>query len=127
MLEPDFSRPRSSAQPRFDKSLTMGRRGAEHEKRIAKRSGAHRVRGSGSKPGRPADLRDIKFLREAKTTKGGGRFIKATELQKIVNQALTTGLVPIMEICFEGQAAPVPKDWVLIPAEDFDKLVTEQT
>jgi len=120
---PDFNRPRRRAEPNFDKAMTTGRRGASHEKRIAKRTGAKRVRGSGSKPGRPADLRDIKFLREAKTTRGGGRFIKSSELIKIVEQALTSGLTPIMEICFEGQSPPVPKDWVLIPADDFDKIV----
>lgn len=125
MTEPNFSRPRSKSTPDFDKKNTTGRRGQNHEKRIAKRTGDYRVSGSGSKPGRPADLRGDVFLREAKTTRGKGRMINGAELAKITEQALRVGRVPLMEICFEGQTTPTPKDWVLIPAEDFDRLLGE--
>jgi hypothetical protein len=111
------------AEPRYEKATTTGRRGANHEKRIAKRSGDTRVSGSGAKPGRPGDLRGLKFLREAKTTKGAGRTISGKELLKISAQALSVGLEPIMEICFEGQEPPTPRDWVLIPADVFEELI----
>ena len=123
MAGPDFNRPREAAQPRFGKAMTTGRRGAKHEKRIAKRSGDTRVSGSGAKPGRPGDLRGLEFLREAKTTKGAGRSISGKELAKISAQAMSVGLEPIMEICFEGQELPTPKDWVLVPATVFEDLV----
>lgn len=51
--------------------------------------------------------------------------ISGKELAKIVRQALSLGRVPVMEICFEGQKLPVPNDWVLIPADDFDRLTKE--
>lgn len=123
MPGPDFTRPRTPPQPRYGKALTTGRRGAKHEKRTAKRSGDRRVSGSGSKPGRPADIRGLEFLRENKTTHGRGRFINGDEIEQISNQALSVGLEPVMEICFEGQTAPTPKDWVLVPAEVFEELV----
>ena len=123
MAGPDFTRLREAVQPRYEKALTTGRRGAKHEKRTAKRSGDRRVRGSGSKPGRPADIRGLEFLRENKTTVGRGRTISGEEIEKISNQALSVGLEPVMEICFEGQTAPTPKDWVMLPAEVFEDLV----
>ena len=123
MAEPDFTRPREGAAPRYDKAMTTGRRGAKHEKRIAKRSGDRRVSGSGSKPGRPADIRGLEFLREAKTTHGRGRTVSGDELEKITKQAISVGLEPMMEICFEGQTPPVPNDWVLLPADVFEALV----
>ena len=123
MAGPDFTRPRHRAAPRYEKAMTTGRRGARHEKRISKRSGDRRVPGSGSKPGKPGDIRGIEFLREAKTTKGRGRTISGNELEKITSQAISVGLEPLMEICFEGQTAPTPKDWVLVPADVFEDLV----
>lgn len=125
MTSPDFTRPRKKATPDFDKRNTTARRGLRHEKRISKRTGDNRVSGSGNKPGRPGDLRGDIFLREAKTTKGKGRMINGTELANIVKQALLLNKIPVMEICFEGQSMPVPQDWVLIPADDFDRLTGE--
>lgn len=123
MTKPDLSKPRNRALPDFDKHSTTARRGMRHEKRISKRTGDNRVSGSGNKPGRPADLRGDTFLREAKTTKGAGRMISGRELAKIVEQAMALNKIPVMEICFEGQVIPVPNDWVLIPADDFDRLL----
>jgi len=123
MTKPDLSKPRKRASPDFDKHNTTARRGMRHEKRISKRTGDNRVSGSGNKPGRPADLRGDTFLREAKTTKGAGRMISGRELAKIVEQAMALNKIPVMEICFEGQVIPVPNDWVLIPADDFDRLL----
>jgi hypothetical protein len=123
MTGPDFSRPRAKTEPDFERYNTTSKRGTRHEKRIAKRTGDKRVSGSGNKPGRPADLRGDTFLREAKTTKGAGRMISGRELAKIVEQAMALNKIPVMEICFEGQVIPVPNDWVLIPADDFDRLL----
>lgn len=123
MTKPNFSQPRKKTIQNVSKENTTGRRGNRHEKRIAARTGDNTVSGSGSKPGRPADIRGITFLREAKTTRGRGRTISGKELEKITMQALSSNKIPVMEICFEGQVAPVPNDWVLIPASDFDALV----
>ena len=49
--------------------------------------------------------------------------ISGRELAKIVEQAMALNKIPVMEICFEGQVIPVPNDWVLIPADDFDRLL----
>ena len=123
MTGPDFSRPRKRARGAADKLKSTSKRGLDHERDIAKRTGANRVRGSGNKPGRPADVKGRLFLREAKVTSGKGRSIKGEELAKIVEQALRVSRIPVLEVRFEGQKPPTPKDWVMLPASDFDALV----
>ena len=97
----------------------------QHEKDTETRSGGRRQPGSGHKPGAPGDVRDIRWLRENKASRNGaeGMFIKGTWLQKIVAQALPRGLDPIIELRFDGQAAPVATDWVLLPAIEFEALL----
>jgi hypothetical protein len=97
----------------------------QHEKRTAKRSGGYQQPGSGNQPGKPADVRNVKWLRENKASQSGakGMFVKGDWLRKIIKQALTRGLNPAIELCFKGQEAPVPTDWVLVPAIEFEDLL----
>lgn len=97
----------------------------QHEKDTEKRSGGRRQPGSGNKPGAPADVRDIRWLRENKASKKGavGMFVKGVWLQRIVAQATPRGLDPAIELRFDGQVPPVPNDWVMIPAIEFEALL----
>ena len=94
----------------------------KHEADIEKRSGDRRRAASGATPGKPADNKGQKWLREAKATKGAGITIKALWLRKIVEEAMALGLDPLLEIRVDGAEAPVPTDWVLVPSIDFETL-----
>lgn len=95
----------------------------DHEETVAKRSGGKRRAASGAAPGKPADTVDQEFLRECKATKGAGITIKADWLRKITHQALPRGMTPLLEIRVDGQEAPTPSDWVMIPAQEFEILL----
>jgi hypothetical protein len=95
-----------------------------HEKRTEKRSGDRRQPGSGNQPGKPADVRGQGWLRENKASKSGaeGMYVQGSWLQKIVAQAMALNLNPAIELSFDGQAAPVPTDWTLVPSMEFEAL-----
>jgi hypothetical protein len=95
----------------------------QHEKDISERAGEPQVAGSGNQPGRPGDTMGTQFLRDGKATRGAGITIKAEWLRKIVGQALSMGRVPLIEVRMEGADLPVPTDWVLLPAEDFQEIL----
>ena len=95
----------------------------KHENDVAKRSKGHRRAASGAAPGKPADTVDVALLRECKATKGAGITLKGEWLSKIVGQALPRDLIPAIELRLDGQVAPTPKDWILIPAQEFEILL----
>lgn len=95
----------------------------KHEKDVAERSGARQVAGSGNQPGKPGDLRGAKFLRECKASKGAGLSVQAKWLRKLVDEATQLGRYPLVEIRLEAAEAPVPTDWVMLPALDFQELL----
>ncbi len=95
----------------------------KHESDVAKRSGGRRRAASGAAPGKPADTIDQSFLRECKATKGAGMTIQGKWLSKIVGEALPRSQTPLLELRFDGQEAPTPTDWVLIPAQEFEILL----
>lgn len=94
----------------------------KHERDISKRSGDRQVTGSGNKPGRPGDAMGSKFIREGKSTKRASISISSKWMKKLVVQSLRMGRTPVFEIRLEGAEIPVPTDWVLIPAVDFQEL-----
>jgi hypothetical protein len=95
----------------------------KHEDDVAKRSGGKRRAASGAAPGKPADTIDQVYLRECKATKGKGITINGNWLSKIVQEALPRGMTPLVELRLDGQEAPTPTDWVLIPAQEFEILL----
>lgn len=94
----------------------------KHEKDIAARSGGRRVPGSGNQPGRPGDVMTADTLREGKAIKGKAISISDAWLKKLCKEALCMNRVPVFEIKMEGASFPVPKEWVVIPALDFEQL-----
>jgi hypothetical protein len=94
----------------------------QQEKDIAARTGDSPVAGSGNQPGRPGDTMGVHSLREAKLIHGGGGSIKAEWLSKLVEQALRMNRRPVLEVRFLHAEMPVPRDWVLVPATDYDDL-----
>lgn len=94
-----------------------------HERDVERRSGGRRRAASGAAPGKPGDTRDETFLRECKSTRGAGMSISGKWINKISSEAIALNKIPLLELRFDGQTAPAPKDWVLIPAYEFTALV----
>lgn len=95
----------------------------KHEKDVAARSGGRTVPGSGNIKGKPGDVRDATYLRECKATHGGGTQIEAKWLKKISLEALVTNQIPLLELRFEAQVPPCSKDWIMLPALEFQALL----
>ena len=96
----------------------------KHEKDVAERSGGSRTPGSGNILGIPGDVKDAMFLRECKATKGGGTQIQAKWIAKLSTEALSVNKIPLVELRLEGQVEPAPKDWILLPANEFQNLLS---
>lgn len=112
---PDYLKPR----PTTDMSK-------EHEKDTAKRTGGRRVSGSGNQPGNPGDVKGLKDLQELKATgKVDETRIQLKWLRKIAFEALTQNRWPVVNLRFTKLEPPCPKDWVLIPADVYDRLKEE--
>jgi Holliday junction resolvase len=105
----------------------------KHEKDVEDRTGDRRVRGSGSGHGytgqthtrsgiRVGDNMGSKKLRECKATKGRSISVKCEWLDQLIEQALSMGRDPVLEIRIEGAKLPTPSDWVMIPASDYDEM-----
>lgn len=94
-----------------------------HESDVEKRSGDRRRVASGAAPGKPGDNKGEEFLRECKSTRGAGMSLNGKWLSKITQEALCLGKTPLVELRFDGQTEPTPKDWVMIPALEFQDMV----
>lgn len=64
------------------------RRSVRQEKRIARDVGGRRVAGSGSMPGFKGDVKDPKWLTEAKTTSARSYSLKLSTFRKIELEAI---------------------------------------
>lgn len=105
--------------PDFFKKDPTTKISKKHEKDIAKKFGGKRIPGSGNISGMPGDVSDVTFLHECKATKGGGTQIQAGWVRNISTQALAKNKIPLLQLRFEKQEDPTPKDWVMIPVIDF--------
>ena len=117
-MRPSFKKKQKPHAPDFFRGRKVD--WEQHESDVAERSGGRRTPGSGNKPGIPGDTSDQHYLRECKATKKAGISISPKWLRKIVEAAISRGKVPLIEIRLEGQTLPVPTDWVLVPATDFE-------
>ena len=111
MPKPDFFKP--------DPTTKASRK---HERSVATRSGASLVPGSGNKPGLPGDVSGRTYHRECKTTSKAGFVVSNGILTKVCKEALVMNRIPLVEIELRGVSAPVPEQWVLLPAEVFEEL-----
>jgi hypothetical protein len=114
--------PSNPGKPDYLKPISTTARSQAHEKSSAKRAGKRRVPGSGNQQGRPGDVSGDEDLGELKTTKKTDTRIQLSWLRKIAYEALTQGKQPYVEMCFEKLEPPCPKEWVLVPADYFNKL-----
>lgn len=115
--------PEKRVGPDYFKTPPTKKISNKHEKDVAERSGGRRTPGSGNILGKPGDVDDPKFRRECKATKGGGTQVQAEWIKKISTEALAINKIPLIELRFEGQEDPAPKDWVMLPAIEFQILL----
>jgi len=105
-----------------------------HEKDVEDRTGDRRVVGSGNGHGktgqtkvragvRVADNMGSTHIRECKATKGRSIGVKCDWLDQLIEQSLSMGRDPVLEIRIEGAELPTPTDWVLIPAIDYEAML----
>lgn len=118
----DRESPKSNG-PNFFKEDATTKISKKHEKDTADRFGGKRVPGSGNISGMPGDVTDTTFLHECKATKGGGTQIQASWVKNISTQALAKNRIPLLQLRFEKQEEPTPKDWVMLPVMDFLALL----
>jgi len=109
--------------PNFFKDEPTTKISKKHEKDTAKRFGGKRVPGSGNISGMPGDVTDTRLLHKCKATKGGGTQIQAEWVKNISTQALSKNRIPLLQLRFEKQEDPIPKDWVMLPVLDFLALL----
>lgn len=118
-----FGKPSKKKGPDYFKEDPTTKISKKHETDVAKRSGGRRVPGSGNISGLPGDVKDDTFLRECKATKGAGTSIQGAWIKKISHEALAVNKTPLIELRFEGQEPPAHKDWVMLPAIEFQALL----
>jgi hypothetical protein len=107
--------------PLFNRS---GKHGQRSEKRMAKKQGAKLQPGSGAFTGRKGDMRQGKYLAEAKATVQSSASVKLAWLTKITEEAVQVGCDPLLLLSFvNGSGEPkVNGDWVLMPLYVFNEL-----
>ena len=123
---PDYlgkNRSKQSGPNYFDRDTGVDWK--RHEKDVEKRSGGRRRAASGAAPGKPADTKDQDYLRECKSTRGAGMSISGRWISKITAEALALKKTPLIELRFDGQTEPTPTDWIMIPAIDFEELLSQ--
>lgn len=88
----------------------------KHEKRIAKAIGGSTTAASGAFWSRKGDVRNSDLLIEHKWTGKKSKTIQSSDLEKIVNEAIMDGRLPVFGIHLNG------KDYVILLETDFLEL-----
>lgn len=91
----------------------------KHEKRLAKVLDGQVNAASGAFWSRKGDVRASKWLLEHKWTGKKSKTITSAELQKITNEAIMDGRVPVFGIHLDGE------DYVIMLETDFLELHNE--
>lgn len=92
----------------------------------AKAIGGRRQPGSGNKPGHGGDVRTDCTVEELKLTTKQSYALRRADLQKVMEQALAMGRIPVFLIEFrDAIAKPSPEQWILIPAWHYADLTNE--
>lgn len=89
------------------------RRSRKQEKRDARDYGGRVQAGSGCGTFKKGDVRTDDLLIENKRTDKQQMTLKAEWLDKIRNEALTEGRIPVVGIEIDG------REWVLLPKDDY--------
>jgi len=85
----------------------------KHEKRLAKAIGGQTTAASGAFWSRKGDVRNSQLLIEHKWTGKKTKTISAAELEKITNEAIMDGRLPVFGIHLNGE------DYVILLETDF--------
>jgi len=98
------------------------------EKRVAKRTGGTRTRGSGCGCNieEKGDIKIQNIRCECKSTKHQSISIKVKQLAKITSEANAIGKIPGLAITFKDVPAGVDDDWILLPLGCIENLEITQ-
>lgn len=89
------------------------------EKDTARSLGGQVNSGSGNGEKFKADVRTKDELLELKTTSAKSYSLKAADLQKLWQQALLDDRQPVFGVEFQNMPGHAPKDWVILPQDDY--------
>jgi Holliday junction resolvase len=96
---------------------------SRHEKEISESLGGYAHIGSGRLDGLKSDGSTDRYQIEAKQTAKQSISIKMEWLQKITDEALPCGRIPIVAIRFLNcDDLLTDRDWILVPASEFKDL-----
>jgi hypothetical protein len=116
-----------SARPRSLDGIIAGTGSPRaQEERIAARIGGRRVPGSGASPYARGDVKEDRYLVEAKQTAKDSMRVTWAWLAKITRQAVGIGRVPALAIELRSGAPRDPlvgSEWVMLPLGEFERLL----
>lgn len=107
------------------RKLKLPNLGFAIEKRILKSLGARRHPRSGGIPGLPNDGVLGRFLLEIKSTIRAERAIKYEWLQKLEENAILLGKIPVLIVVFSDPKMRSMEQWVAVPRRDFERITKE--
>lgn len=99
------------------------------EKRVAKKLGGRRQKGSGAMAGHKGDVKTVELLTECKHTEKESIRITREWLEKVSKEADFYGKVPALSIEFSDKRAfdslpeRMTRDWIMVPAQFMRELL----
>lgn len=106
---------------------TVKERSLDNEERLAGEIGFTCTPGSGNQPwpGSKGDGLHPVFMFECKETQRKSIRVAAADVGKLVREAAVIGKEPALVMSAYGLEAPIPQDWVAVPAEVFRWLLSQ--
>lgn len=95
----------------------------KHEDEAAKVIGGERHAGSGASPWLKSDASSETYQLECKQTAHASMTIQWGWLEKISMEAAGQGKTPALHVRFLRENPGVSKDWVMLPAAEFERLL----
>jgi Holliday junction resolvase len=101
----------------------------KQEKRVARKLGGRRQKGSGSMAGHKGDVKSVELLTECKHTEKESIRITRKWLEKVSQEADFYGKVPALAIEFSDKRTfdhlpeKMTRDWVMVPAQFLTDLI----
>lgn len=126
-----MGKPLRERKNKLDEHNPSGSIAKKHERAVERSRGQRRTPASGSLPGRKSDLEEVSRdyrpgrpldRTECKATRKRSMSIQLAWLEKITEEALATGRVPVVDLFFENARQPAKDRWVLIERDHYEEL-----
>lgn len=107
-----------------EKEPSVKRKSLNNEERLSEDLDFKLTPGSGNKshPTHKGDGQTKRFVYELKETEKDSLTLSYKVLSKLYREASIIGKDPVLVMSLYGLPSPLPKDWVVIPIDVFNKL-----